>query len=78
MPELPAFCPKNFKNFCNWGGSGEGLQPPLAPRLVRLCRDILILQVKCSWNIPCSSEGEGRTFVSHLKMGDQQFFLITT
>ena len=39
------------------------------------------LQAKCSevstaWNIPCSSEGEGRTFVSHLKVGGQEFFLL--
>ena len=36
------------------------------------------LRAKRSWNIPCSSEGEGRTFVSHLKMGDQQGFFIKT
>ena len=27
-----------------------------------------------AWNIPCRSEGESRTIVSHLKMGDQDFF----
>ena len=41
------------------------------------------LQAKCSevstaWNIPCSSEGEGRTFVSHLKVGVRSFFFIKT
>ena len=49
------------------------------------------LQAKCSevstaWNIPCSSEGEGRTFVSHLMVEGgggggagrrgQEFFLL--
>ena len=39
------------------------------------------LQAKCSevstaWNIPCSSEGEGRTFVSHLKVEGLEFFLL--
>ena len=33
-------------------------------------------EVSTAWSIPCSSEGEGRTFVSHLKVGGQEFFFL--
>ena len=34
LPESSAFCPKNFKIFCNWGGGG--CTPP--PRPEGLCK----------------------------------------
>ena len=27
-----------------------------------------------AWSIPCGSDWEGHTFVSHLKVGGQEFF----
>ena len=31
-------------------------------------------EVSMAWSIPCGSDWEGHTFVSHLKVGGQEFF----